>query len=281
MTAKRQALARRAAVLLAVGFGTTATFYACNDSSRPVGTGPSTCTTPTTTLTVGGSGGGGTGAGGLGGSGGDAAGGNTAGGGSGGGITPAEAPCFIDGAFSTTGMAFLSPTPPDLAAALDKLTFAYLDSPRAVSVVLLASHGPPDTTLGIGATAEDGNGQAFLPGMAPTFVTAIMGYGAFRTATPQAVAWLRVLDDDGPVDIELGGVDLEAKTESQCGSIWATLDATLSDSQASTTLTIDGVVATLGELAESGAGGAPPGPVSWPIRAVFQAEAKNFDFGSL
>jgi hypothetical protein len=283
-------LARRSAILLVVGCATAVPFYACNNKSNPIGTGASTCVTPTTTFTVGGAGGGGNGAGGLGGSG--ALGGGGAGGaagGSGGGVIPPDEPCYIDGAFSTAGMAFLSPTPADLAAALDHLTFAYMASPRAITVVLQASHGPPDTFMGIGATVDLGNGQAFPAGMAPVFVPALMGYGTFRTGTPQEVAWLRVVDDTGSVDIELDNVSLEAKTDNQCASVWATLDAVIPSSQEWTTLTIDGVATTLGDLAQGvggaggagGGGGGGPLPSSWPIKAVFQAEAVNFDFNSL
>jgi hypothetical protein len=286
-------LARRAVTLLAVGCGTAVLFYACNDKSNPIGTGANTCTTPTTTFTVGGAGGGGNGAGGLGGSGalggGGTAAGGAGGGGSGGGVIPPDDPCYIDGAFSTAGMAFFSPTPPDLAAALDHLTFAYMASPRAITVVLQASHGPDDSFLGLGATEDLGNGQAFPTGMAPVFVPALMGYGTFRTATPQGMAWLRVVDDNGSVDIELDNISLEAKTDNQCASIWATLDAVIPSSQEWTTLTIDGVTATLGDLAQGvggaggagGSGGGGPVPSSWPMRAVFQAEAVNFDFNSL
>lgn len=219
--------------------------------------------------------------------GGASAGGETAGaagaGEAGGAVLPPDPLCAVDVALGAATIAFVSPTSPELAQALNSLTFAYRADPRVITLVLLASHGAAGATLAMSATSDSGSyEQAFPEGLSPTWASAQLGYGELRSATTQDVGYLRVVDDAGPVDIELRSLYVEASTDGACQSAVATLDATIPASQASVMLTVGGESATLADLAQQGGGGSGGGSgLGWTIRALCEVESVPFDYDSI
>jgi hypothetical protein len=260
-----------APALAATAFVAFSAFGGCGEDDGPKG---SLTVGPGSTSTTGGNGGDGGGGAGGGEAGGGGSGGSGGAGGDGGGFLPPENPCTIDTAFGTSGMAFVDPTPHDLALALDALTYAYQPDPRSLAVALLGSHAPEmPATVAISASVDGPMGQFFPPGLVPAFGPASLGFGEFGTLSPQAQGWLRVIDDNGPVDIELNNLSLGAKTDSDCQVILATLDATIPDTQGNITLTIGGDTSTVAQLAGA------IGPMqSWPVKALFQGESMSFNF---
>jgi hypothetical protein len=260
-----------APTLLAGGLTALAATSGCGEEEKPKATLP---VGPATTTTGGNGGDGGNGgAGGADGGGGSGASGG-AGGNGGSMFVPPEDPCAFDGAFGSTGIAFLDPTPFDLAQTLDQLTFAYQPDPRSLAVALLASHGPGMSSVAVSTSILGAQDQQFPPGLLPDFVPVALGYGEFGSLTPQATGWLRVVDDNGPVDIELNNITLNAETDSDCQTLLASVDATIPGTQADVTLTVGGNAATVGELA----GPLMPMQQGWQIQAIFEAESISFNF---
>jgi hypothetical protein len=177
-------------------------------------------------------------------------------------------------------MSFAFPTPAPLAEALDRLTYDPTSHP--LSVVLLAAGGDEAATIAIGATDTDGFDQVFPPGKKPTFGPALLGETEFSTAGPQLVGWLRVVDEVGPVDIQLANINLSALTKSSCTILSGVIDAEIPESQLGTNLHIDGTTRTLGELAGgpvSDGGQVLDGGngVGTSLHALFVGETMSFD----
>jgi hypothetical protein len=212
------------------------------------------------------------GAGGEGGSG--AAGGAALGGE--GGTSPDPAPtCAQDVAFGTTTIAFTFPTPEDLAVALDRVTYGFHDDPRPLTVVLFAGPERADTSMVTSATRLDDDYSHVFPNSAqPSSAGVVLTPGFLESAAPQSTGFLRVVDDNGRVDLELADVFVRASTSADCSTIVATVDAVIAAHEGNTDLEIDGDDYTIAELAGEG------GPSGWPLRAILQAEAITFDFES-
>ena len=198
------------------------------------------------------------------------------------GVTPLDPACEGTYAFWATGAAFTFPTPKDLAKELGALTYDYSTHP--VTIVLSAKPNGVGT-LQIGATETDSGGvlQVFPAGKKPDPVAAKIQLGGFATSVAQTKAWLRVVDQSGPVDLEIDNVTLEASTASQCNSITAVLTAVIPSSQGSIALALPSGSTTIGALAGSpGSGGqGPDGGSGWNLRMLFTGESTDFDFSSL
>jgi hypothetical protein len=208
-----------------------------------------------------------------GGSGGTSAGGAAADGG------PASL-CAKDIGFWADGMSFAFPTAEPLALALGSLTYPPTSHP--IAIVLLASKGAGSATIAIGATDTDGYDQVFPPGEKPVFGPATLGESEFSTAGPQAKGWLRVVDDDGPVDLALENISVSVVAKASCTEIAGTLDAKIPVETAAKTLHIGGVAHTIAELAAqplSDAGVLPDAglPEGALLHAIFVGETMSFD----
>jgi hypothetical protein len=183
-----------------------------------------------------------------------------------------EPTCTGNVAFRASGMSFVAQTPQDLAAALNDLTYDPLTHP--ITILLLAAKGPAEALVAAAASDTGAMGESFPDAQTPTPVAALLAPGSFSNPGPQATSWLRVVDDTGPVDLQLSTMTLAAQTYSMCMAAFVSLDAYLPESEGSKSLTIDGSTTTVAQLA---------GPASvdgWPIRALFLAATTTFDLGS-
>lgn len=271
--------------------------------SRPVTT--TTSTTSSSASSGSGSGGstgeggsgGATGQGGAGGAGQGGAGGEggaTASSSSGGIDNGIPAACQEDLAFSAISMAFSSPTPQPLAAALNELVYG--KEAEALSLVInFASSGPRGA---ISATIIGPSGSTFLMGKTPTLspIAPVDGQG-FTTKTSQASATLRLTDSQGVVDLELNDVRWTGVLRQSCNRVLVAGRGYIPKSQKNILLhTSHGTIAIADYLGEasgsSGAGGGtidPGGPgegsgggaIVSEVHFTFEATSVSFDFTSL
>lgn len=239
----------------------TSLLVACGgEADRPAGfltgSGPSTSTG------AGGAAAGGGGTEAVGGSGGAGVGGSETGGGA-----PVEGPCGASVAFRATGMSFTEPTPPALAASLGAALYGY--DAHGISVVV------HDAMLSASVTEAGSSGAHGFVGT-PAFTDAIFDAGGFRSGEPQASGWLRVQDDEGPVDVALTSLTLDGRASPDCSQLFVVLDAVIASDQGSTSFTFDGQTTTLAEMA--GGDGSTQG---WLLRALFLGESIDFDFSQV
>ncbi|MCC6522926.1 MAG: hypothetical protein IT373_09715 [Polyangiaceae bacterium] len=231
------------------------------------------------------------GQGGLGGGGTGGAGGTTSSGGSGG-----ESPCAQDVAFFATGIAFSDPTAAPLAAALNEVS-------AGVHPVTLVLHLNAGTLTGaLSATLAGGSGEVFPANKVPDFLTVVPAFNGGLTTVgppgsendPQQVGYLRVVDELGTTDIEIGHVRWVATPDATCSSLTeVVVDAFIAASELSHVLHLAGGDQTIGELAgyqasdaganDSGVAGGPPNPgnLPQPIHFSFQGESVVFDYSTL
>lgn len=242
-------------------------------SGRPP---PITTTTPPGVTGGDGGGGGGGGAGGTAGTGGGGgAPGGSGGAGSGGtaGAPPFDARCEGAHAFWASGSAWTSPTPRDLAVALNELTYEPATHP--LTVVLIARVGV-EAVAALSATevSTDGLSQRFPSGKEAPFLDLELFEGGLRSTAPQSPGWMRL----GDTYVELTNLRVEGVTQGGCTSLSVTLSADIPESEGATVLHLAGGDRTIAELA----GGMPPsGSIAWPVKAVFGAEEIDFDWETL
>ena len=230
---------------------------------------------PSTTTGGQGAAGGSIGQGAAGGGGAAGAGGASDGGAGIGGLGPQE-PCEIDVAFGGTDIAFTAPTPLDMVLAFTELTYDNPTDDLPLLVLLTASFGLASAEMTVSGSEYDDTlfEYGFPATKVPVFVPADVGYGEFSNSLPQSLGYLHLTDDDGTtVDIELNNLIVKVKTD-DCLTITATLDAIIPASQAEIELSVGGDTTTIGQL-----GGDTGNAVS--LRALFQGESVDFDYGTL
>ncbi|MCB9588408.1 MAG: hypothetical protein H6718_23570 [Polyangiaceae bacterium] len=199
---------------------------------------------------------------------GDASGGAAVGG-SGGELVPTDTACEEQRAFLAGGMAFVSPTPPELGLALSRLLYDPASKPISVVARFKPSEAIGDAW--IGATELDGFNQTFPQGFVPEPVDLALQFGGFNTTEPAKEAWLALGEN---TRIRLENVELVAKTSNACSVLDATLSAVIPDSEGAVELDLPSGKTTVGTLA----GGTT---TTWNVRAVFQAATTDFDFEAL
>lgn len=192
-----------------------------------------------------------------------------------------DPPCTNDFAYWAVGMSFGAPTPQDLGLALSEL--AYDQSSHPISIILAAKGGVAAATMGVSATADNGAGSQIFPaGTKPTFVPALLSFGGFQSDGSQASGVLHLVDQAGPVDIELNNITVKATTSAGCANMVATLSAVIPGSEGDKTLHLKAGNSTIAELGGGNVGGPKDaGEVTWEVRAYFAGETMSFDFSTL
>ena len=232
------------------------------------------------------------------------AGGEGAGGGGTGGVafttsTPAdwEKPwsCAEDLGYWATKTAFSHPTPQPLAAALNELSYGV--ESRPISLVLRDETGT--LTGALSATTAGLSGSEVFPGeKAPIFAPLIPADGqGVTTKDAQPKAFLRFVDLDGPVEVEIEHVVWRASEYFSCNLLWVDVEAVLSTAEYDTVFHLGEGERTIEELVGEGPGAGAPGQdpmvdspdggapdggaVGAQIHFSFQGTPMAFDFGSL
>jgi hypothetical protein len=194
--------------------------------------------------------------------------------------------CDGDYAFgAASALAFMEPTPPDLAAALATISGATYP----ISLVLHLQEGALIGALS--ATIADGSGkQIFLPGDVPPLAPLVPAFGeppGVTTVDPQPDATLHFEDEAGPLDIQLEHVVWRATQGSSCADMSVTMQAVIPTSQLSLVIHLPTGDKTIGDLVSAGEpsvtpiGGADPPSIPVEVAATFDGIPLNFDFDTL
>ena len=191
---------------------------------------------------------------------------------------------YAFGAGST--LAFLEPTPADLASALTTINGAT----HAISLVLHLNEG---TLLGaLSATTEGDNGkQLFLPDHVPPFAPAVAAFGSppgVTSVDPQQNATLHFVDEAGPLDIQLEHIVWRATQGSSCADMTVSMQAVIPTSELSVVVHLPAGEQTIGELVSASSSGSPtpiggsdPPALPVEIAATFVGVPLDFDFDTL
>lgn len=180
---------------------------------------------------------------------------------------PIDRACMGDRAFAVSGGAFVAPTEKPLALALNRDIFG-------VSPITFVLRGG-DEPIVVASYSVDANGQqAFPAALATPSVAAWIRSGGFGTETAQPSGYLRVIADDGDVEIPLENLTFSVTTQQGCTRGVARLTATIPASRRD-----------LVDKLSGGRGDGPDDPgrsaeVETPVHAVFEVELVDFDFRS-
>jgi hypothetical protein len=180
---------------------------------------------------------------------------------------------------------FESPTPEPLAQALTAIS-------KRVPAVSLVLHQQNDVLFGaLSATVTGPSSKdVFPPSRVPSFAPAVLAFGSppgVTTTDAQPLAFLRFVDEQGPVEIQIEHLVWRATEGRDCKDVSVRLQAVLPTSQFSIVLHLAGGDRTLGELVDSSdAGdvmpsddsGLPPTPVE--IALAFQGVPMAFEFSA-
>lgn len=185
-----------------------------------------------------------------------------AGGAAGESSTPSTPTCQPPVAFAAVASAFISPTPKDLALALNELTF----DTSPISVVLGGSSQQPVVTVSY-TTAHDGV-HSYPGELAPTSAPAWILDETFGSTSAQQEGWLLVMLDSGPLEVPIRNIHVDVSTEADCTSGFANMTAVI---PAETSDLVDDLI---GATESAASGDRFEGDVT--IRGIFVLELVEF-----
>jgi len=178
---------------------------------------------------------------------------------------------------------FETPTPPLLAHALTAIS-------KRVPALSLVLHLHNGALLGaLFATIPGPAGKdVFPPNRNPSFSPTVLAFGTppgVTTVDAQPHAFLRFVDDNGPVEIQIEHLVWRATEGRDCNDVSVRVQAVVPSSQFSVVLRVAGNYRTVGQLVDTfDSGGVTPnddsGPPNIPVELafVFQAVPMAFDF---
>ena len=181
--------------------------------------------------------------------------------------------CEGNRAFAASYSAFVPPTPPDLAIALN----AQLYGKNPVSVVLTRDDEGP--LLAATYTTQEDGVHSFPGGLDPDLARAKNTPTGFESQAAQLEAWLWLDLEDGPVELPLENVTLLATALNSCTAALITLTGVVSEDYA------DLVAEISGDQSEPEVdGGDDRGDMegtSTSVKLLIEAELVDFDYESL
>lgn len=198
-----------------------------------------------------------------------------------GGSSDEEAPdsidvaCEGDRAFDVVSGAFVDPTPPALALALNEAIWGK----RPLVIVLRADGDEP--RLAASYTKLLGAAQEFPKGLIPEFTPAWVAEGGFGSSSAQTAGWLLVTLESGPLEVPLQNLNVFVTTRDGCSKGFASLSAVIPGDNADLVEEIVGAPIE-GEPEEED----PEEPEQEdtqevPVQALFSLELADFSFEKL
>lgn len=191
------------------------------------------------------------------------------------GSAPEAPACAGNVAFTAATTAFTFPTAEPLAAALDELV--YPPDGRPLSFAMMMKAGA--YVAAVSATEQNQAGiEAFPASSMPSQSAVVAEAGGFSGAWPQAKGYLRLVDAQGVVYVELADLRWTAVTSAPCESVWIAVDAVIPASQGAIVLHLADGQATIGDLAGAAEN---PSLEGYQVRVWFDAPSSAFDFASM